>query len=214
MNKKFNLSIVILCLIEIVCCFTPFCLNQECWERTTYRAAYKMTQCDGVSIFRGDRFGSYYAAHTALGIWLAVLLVCLAVAVAVVHFIKMNNHATKITNKSWIFAVAHTVAMIAFLVYIGLVELKSGSYRYYRYVYSINWMSYIIIALNLIILILAIVLTTEKVNKSFPEKIVAIAAINEKTESVDDLLIYKELLDSGVISQNEFETKKRQILGK
>lgn len=135
-------------------------------------------------------------------------MVFLAVAVAVVHFYKMNNHATKITNKSWIFAVAHTVTMIAFLVYICLVWLESISYRYE---YSMNWMSYILIALNLIILILEIVLTTEKVNESFPEKI---AAINEKTESVDDLLIYKELLDSGVISQNEFETKKRQILGK
>ena len=32
-------------------------------------------------------------------------------------------------------------------------------------------------------------------------------------ESADDLLVYKELLDSGIISQDEFDAKKKQILG-
>lgn len=56
MNKKLDLSIVILCFIEIVCCFTPYCLNQERWdylESITYHGFSKMTSCESVSIFRG-----------------------------------------------------------------------------------------------------------------------------------------------------------------
>lgn len=32
MNKKLNLSISILCIIETICCFTPFCLDEEYWK--------------------------------------------------------------------------------------------------------------------------------------------------------------------------------------
>lgn len=35
----------------------------------------------------------------------------------------------------------------------------------------------------------------------------------EKSQSADELKKYKELLDSGIITQEEFDTKKKQILG-
>ena len=36
---------------------------------------------------------------------------------------------------------------------------------------------------------------------------------NEPASHADELKKYKELLDSGVISQEEFEAKKKQLLG-
>lgn len=40
-----------------------------------------------------------------------------------------------------------------------------------------------------------------------------LAGENNKGSNADELKKYKELLDSGVISQEEFETKKNQLLG-
>ena len=37
--------------------------------------------------------------------------------------------------------------------------------------------------------------------------------INQEDSSIDDLKQYKELLDSGVINQEEFDAKKKQLLG-
>ena len=71
-------------------------------------------------------------------------------------------------------------------------------------------MSYIIIALNLIVLTLSILLKMGKAEKLPIKKQIV---VKEQKESADDLLVYKELLDSGVISQEEFDAKKKQILG-
>ena len=202
MNKKINLSISILCILEIICCFTPFCLDEEYWK-------YKQSM-----VYHGK---SSLASHTDISIWgneaalgkpLPMLFVCAAVVVAVVYFVKMLDHAPKITNKAWIFAIAHTAAMAIFLFYsCSFAEVDEISYRYE---YGINWMSYIIIALNLIILTLSVSLKMGKVDKLPIKKQIV---VKEQKESADDLLAYKELLDSGIISQEEFEAKKKQILG-
>lgn len=202
MNKKINLSISILCILEIICCFTPFCLDEEYWK-------YKQsTVYHGVSSLERHTDISIWGNEAALGKPLAMLFVCAAVVVAVVYFVKMLDHAPIITNKAWIFAIAHTAAMAIFLFYsCSFAEVDEISYRYE---YGINWMSYIIIALNLIILTLSISLKMGKVDKLPIKKQIV---VKEQKESADDLLAYKELLDSGVISQEEFDAKKKQILG-
>ena len=37
--------------------------------------------------------------------------------------------------------------------------------------------------------------------------------VSNEASSVEDLKKYKELLDTGVISQEEFDAKKKQLLG-
>lgn len=52
----------------------------------------------------------------------------------------------------------------------------------------------------------------ETIGKLLVERQASKTASNE-TSSADDLKKYKELLDTGVISQEEFDAKKKQILG-
>lgn len=52
----------------------------------------------------------------------------------------------------------------------------------------------------------------ETIGKLLVERQASKTASN-KTSSADDLKKYKELLDTGVISQEEFDAKKKQILG-
>jgi len=37
--------------------------------------------------------------------------------------------------------------------------------------------------------------------------------VSEKSDSVDEIKKYKELLDSGIITQEEFDAKKKELLG-
>ena len=46
----------------------------------------------------------------------------------------------------------------------------------------------------------------EKVN-------VTVAASAPKTDETDQIKKYKDLLDSGIITQEEFDAKKKQLLG-
>lgn len=162
MKNKFNLSIFIMCVIEILCCFLPFCLDEEYWvyERSiVYHGISTLKKHTNINIFGNE---------AALGKPLAILFVCAAIVVAVIYFIEMFDLqifdcAEKITSKAWISAIVHTVMMWVFLGYSCLfakvVEIS------YRYEYGINWMFYIIIAINLIILALSILLKFGKSNK-------------------------------------------------
>lgn len=198
MNKKINLSISILCILEIICCFTPFCLVEECWKylpSLTYHGRSSLVGHDDISIWGNE---------AALGKPLAILFVCAAILVTVVYFMKTLDYTAKFTNKAWLFAIAHTATMVIFLVYsCRFAKVEEISYKYK---YGINWMSYIIIALNIIILILSILLKMDKV----PTK--KQMFVNAQKETVEDLMTYKELLDSGAISKDEFDAKKKQIL--
>lgn len=201
MNNKLNLTISILCIIEIICCFTPFCLNREYWKyqpSITYQGTATLEHHMDISIFGNEAL---------LGKTLAVLFVGMAALVAVIYFVKMLGYTTKITNNAWLFSIAHTAVMAILLYYfLCIAEVDMISYKY---TYDINWMSYIIIALNLIILILAMLIKMGKIeNVSMKKQVIA----NDQKESIDDLLTYKELLTSGVISQEEFDLKKKQIL--
>lgn len=202
MNKKINLSISILCIIETICCFTPFCLDEEYWkykQSIVYHGISSIERHNDISIFGNDAI---------LGKPLAILFVCTAIVVAVIYFIKMLDLSTKVTDRVWIFAIVHTATMAIFLFYsCSFAKVDKISFRYE---YGINWMSYIIIALNLIVLTLSILLKMERVDKLPIEKQIV---VKEQKESTDDLLAYKELLDYGVISQEEFDAKKKQILG-
>lgn len=199
MNKKINLSISILCILEIICCFTPFCLDEEYWK-------YKQSMTyHGISSLERHNDISIWGNEAALGKPLAILFVCATILVTVVYFMKSLDNTAKFTDKAWLFAIAHTATMAMFLIYsCSFAEVDEISYRYE---YGINWMSYIIIALNLIVFTLSTLLKMDKV------PIKKQMFVNTQKETADDLMTYKELLDSGAISKDEFDAKKKQILG-
>lgn len=149
MNKRFNLMILVMCIVEVICCFTPYCLNEEYW---TYDPLMSLTY-HGVSTLKSEHGVSIFENRDSFAKMLAVLFVCSAIAVAVTYYLDMNS-AMIIIGKPWISAVVHTVAMIVFLLYACLIA--QADFTEFRLEYGVNWMSYIIIALNLVSLVLAI----------------------------------------------------------
>ncbi len=202
MEKKASLAIIVLCIIEAICCFTPYCLKAKYFQYEqsfVYHGKSSLKRVDSINIF---------GIKAALGKQLAWLFIVIIIAVTIVFLINIIHTTKKLSILAVILAVVHTIVMTGFLYYscyIAEVERISDKYRY-----AINWMSYVIIAINAITLILAILsrIGAMKVSSTREQNV----QIQQK-ESVEDLLAYKELLDSGIISQEEFNNKKKQILG-
>lgn len=202
MIKKINLSITILSVVEAICYFTPFCISREYWKfqkSITYHGVAVLESCSNVSIFE---------VGGILGPVPAIILFFVALATAIVYFLRALDYTWPICRKGWIVSVVHLISMVVFLLYTCIVATVEEIS--YEYTYSIGWMFFVIIALNVISTALAIFL------KRSP---IAITEIKEKQQaaensinSLDELLAYKELLDSGILTKEEFEEKKKQLL--
>lgn len=91
-----------------------------------------------------------------------------------------------------------------------------GYYGFYEY--SPAWGFYIECALLIAVCVFSILdirgLLTELPEEKFAKVMVTETAANPVVaDAVEELKKYKELLDSGVITQEEFEIKKKQLLG-
>lgn len=75
-------------------------------------------------------------------------------------------------------------------------------------------MTFMFLILAIIVPVLACVLMQDKINAVCNTKMLSDRINNEEIDSTtEQLKKYKDLLDSGVITQEEFDTKKKQLLG-
>ena len=201
--KKTSLIVGILSIIETICYFTPFCLTKEYWKYENafvYHGRSTLTASDSINIF---------GVSTSLGNALAILLLCITLAVAVVYLIKAAGAEFVVCDKSWLFATAYTAVLVVFLIYVcNIAEVDEVTYRWE---YSLGWMSFILIAVNNISTALALLEKFRKIKtlSITPKDHLA----SKNVHSLDELSIYKELLDAGALTQEEFDEKKKQILG-
>lgn len=197
MIKKINISIAIINIIEAICYFTPVCITGKYWEKEYI--TYSVTSKRDMNIF--DCGG-------LLGQPIAILLFLATLIVAAIYLYKAIKERKELLKNDWIVTVARSVILIIFLYYAN--EEATTWYSNSMYTYEICWMFYIIIALNVISIALAMVL---KFGKQYENVTTKSGDKNAKaTEPIDEIMAYKELLDSGVITQEEFDEKKKQIL--
>ena len=200
--KKTSLTIGILSIIETICYFMPLCLTEEYWKyekSLVYHGISTLTARNSINIF---------GIETSLGNAPAILLLCITLAVAVVYLMKAAGAEFIVCDKSWLFAIAYTAVLVVFLIYVcNIAEVDEVSCRYE---YSLGWMSFIIITVNIISTVLALLEKFRKIQTlSIPPKD---NLVSKNVHSLDELPAYKELLDSGALTQEEFDEKKKQIL--
>ena len=82
-----------------------------------------------------------------------------------------------------------------------------GKYGFYQYVPS--WGFYIAIVLILAVAVIAFLLAIGKIKDVEPKT----SNKSENYSNADELKKYRDLLDSGIITEQEFEAKKKQLLG-
>ena len=202
MEKKINISIVIMSIIQGICYFTPFCISQEYWKykkSIVYHGMSTLTSRSDINIFQID---------TPLAKVLAIVLFCITLLTAIIYLLKALDYQSMICKNGWIVSIVYTATMVLFLIY--TCDMASVEKISYRYTYSISWMFYIIIALNVISVILAILIRFGKII-TLPIKQNSVM-VKHSGDPLDELLTYKELLDEGVITEAEFNRKKEQLL--
>ena len=203
MMKKINLSITILSVIEAICYFTPVCISREYWkykESVVYHGVAVKESSSNINIFE---VGGFWGKP------LAILLFCITLFTAIVYLLKLMDYSLEGFPKAWTVSIVHTAVMVVFLIYtctIAMVEEIS-----FKFTYTIGWMFFVIIALNVISVILALLPKFGVV--SIEDKRQENKETEKSVSSLDELLTYKELVDSGVLTQEEFDAKKKQILG-
>lgn len=90
----------------------------------------------------------------------------------------------------------------------GFYDLIPDSYLSYLASDGGSWVAFII-GVGLIVVSIRLPQKTVEIPVVIPG---AEQEIQKKQSKADDLVKYKELLDSGVLTQEEFDTKKKEIL--
>lgn len=109
----------------------------------------------------------------------------------------------------WLNRPKYSAAFGAPLLLVMLISLFFDREEYYAYdTYYILW----IFAIALAVFLVLSILSTEYGPRQL-QTVKIIQPISGKESSADEIMKFKELLDSGVITQEEFDAKKKEILG-
>lgn len=200
--KKLKVLAVLLMIINIFTCFIPAYFYEEIWEYKRY-GSYSATQTAKFGATMFD-INTGAIAHSGIGYALAcVTVVCwiLYICVLLYSIIRNKNSKTLLA--------ASGICFIPFFALIGF--MKNAEYYWHSgggyTAYSVNWLFYISLALQISAAVLVLIAITSKEEK------LKFAIRTREASEIDELKEYKDLLDSGVISQEEFDAKKKQLLG-
>ena len=139
---------------------------------------------------------------------LGVTFLTLLVIMAIILIVQLKNKKCfKITPFIGL------VQLILFIVYSIMVFNTINYTATRRYEYTPGDFFYIIVIVLFVIIILSFAnnIISKKVKANTTE--VATVSKNSEISNADELKQYKDLFDSGVITQEEFDAKKKQLLG-
>lgn len=198
---------MILIVLETICLFTPYCFLQEHWaydtSAWTYHGSSTLKYTENINIF---------GVSTGLGKILAVIVVALmllSAAAFLLAVIQKNNGLTKIYYYT---PAISFIALAVFAIY--AYAFAEHDTTNWREEWTINWLFYVVIAIHIVTIAFSILLKLNKFEPAAARAVDRKRVDSEQTvSSADELKKYKELLDAGVITQEEFDTKKKQLLG-
>ncbi len=206
MKRKLALLSMVLVLLETILLFVPFCLKRV-------HASYSLRIKEEVNIFDVD---------TALERVFAILIVVLLLSVFISFLIYLFNKKTKLPALYFYTSIA---SLIVLLIFVYLVDHHANItfVQGLDFIFWVlNWMIYIIIIINVVLVLLSAFIRFKKTdNIPFGQSKECIT--NNNTDEIkesyssngtsDEIMKFKELLDKGVITQEEFDAKKKQLLG-
>lgn len=191
MSKR-NLNIIELILqgLAILLLFLPGMYSWEHWNEEAV-GVYRRTLSMDITFFHAA--GNTYDLFSFLifGLMLSNIFILL-----------LSIFKSSKTNK------VHIVVPILTIVFLALFSFIAGIRGEYGYCAPINWLFYIEMFFLISIVFVAFMKNSKYIEEQ-SKKVVSDTAIS----SADELKKYKELFDSGIITQEEFESKKKQLLG-
>jgi len=191
---KFRITVaqLILNVVNLVLLFIPGFFTRGIWfEDDYFSGTYELAYEDFIS-FSYVTFGG----DSVITFILTVLSLIAGIVFSVLWLTKQKNF-----NKYIQCVVSLLPAIIVFVFYFVLTESGDMTYSY-----TASIIYYIFVAFVFAHFALTII--------SIYAKLPEVPAKNKNDENeIDELKKYKELLDDGVITLEEFETKKKQLLG-
>ena len=189
MKFKLQFSSFFLTVIVIACLCTPLCFNGEFWKEESW-GIHELFHTYGIGIFQiNSSMGVILAI--AMFVFLAISTICTFLSI-----VKKNNLSKPILLSnilSFIMLIIYTILAINLRVEVN------GGFR----AFSIGWMYYAVVVIYIVIIVISSIIELEKFE---------VTTKKETVSNIDELKRFTELLEMGVITQEEFDTKKKQLL--
>lgn len=205
MKQKLTLTSVVLLIIETVFLFMPFVFTEQHWKYDSsaivYHGIRTLKTSSGVNIFGVSTF-----VGRLLAFWLVVLMIVSIVALLFMYMqkkIKGIEYAAYAPLAPFVFLIINTI-------YVSAVASVDSTNWYYNW--TINWMFFVVLLLHILASVFSLLTKFKKWEEPIQAK-VDMENVTLNTNSVEQVKQLKELLDSGAITQEEFDKKKSQILG-
>lgn len=200
MKRNYKIIAMVLLVINIFTCFIPAYFYEQVW-RYEWPGSKQIGKY-GCTMFdvNTDVFSHSGPAYT----FACLVVICWAVCIAVILYSILRNKDHKLIG------FAPCICFVPFFAFIAY--MNSATYNWSNgngYTnYSVNWMFYISLALQVSAAALMVIAMTAK-----DDRPIVFRKLTPKNSEAEELGKYKELLDGGVITQEEFDQKKKQLLG-
>lgn len=207
MRKKLNLIALVSQAVSVLLLFMPGVFRAERWKLIKSGVySFDSHYSKFTNFFVTPHWGASNDIFVIdfrfkLSIFTAILMaiVCALIFMCLIDIIKKRKR--QIAFAPCISFAIYIVTSILYIMNIDTLSSKETA----EYWLHPSWAFYIIIALQISTIICEILAEFKHFENTRQR--------NASISAVDELKKYKELLDSGVITQAEFDEKKRQLLG-
>ena len=139
------------------------------------------------------------------------ILIIFASIVALTYFVLYFATNIQLIRKNCFIAIP-CIALPLLLICVIVMESAVERGAKYSEVYGTDWGFYLICALYVSLLVLELYKRFSKIDE---EKKISnpTTTVIQNTSAAEEIKQFKELLDNGVITQEEFDAKKKELLG-
>ena len=155
--------------------------------------------------------------HSIIG-FLTIALFIIGIVLFVIQLVSKGDKRN--SKSAAIIPIAKIIMLIVSAIMLSSHHSQSTNYdpamQYnsrYDYYTLLSFMFYICCAILLVLALISIISYLKAKNNGIEEEFVNVKVIASEISNADELKKYKNLLDAGIITQAEFDAKKKQLLG-
>ena len=199
MKKEMSILALVFQLCSSLALFLPFVWIEVYLKMGDWGEGFSRHHSSMCNFFSGSQYSIGF-----IGILTLFTGILSAVLIALFIAKKVNRKIMFVTATPTIcLIVAVLIRTLSFYSFSGVERI--GLERVGFWEFKFGWLLYIIIGLQIAVSVISILLALDVFKDSLPDK--------RQKNITQELNEYKSLLDAGTITQEEFDAKKKQLLG-
>ena len=216
MKKKLNIIQLAISIIILILLFVPIMFEKGKYNIVSYgisKSEY-FTDSSFVEIIEDASFMKMSTAIILVGC-LFIFLTIMSIAGCIVSMVASDTLAvSKFFNRkiTMILTCFMPLLLIVFIVLTEINPVGVGGEWFYKFFYDATPLVgfWLVVILSIAVVIIDVYKRSSKVANA---PVAIKTNVVQANSNADELKKYKDLLDNGVITQEEFEAKKKQLLG-